>query len=125
MIITTLKSDDGTELLHIRTYSRAIIQENTDPTFTQASYATSEYPQWEDATYYEGLTVPLSVISEMKRVHGGNEALVGRGVDVGKNAWQVLLAWKEENHPDTVFEGVGAAVAEVSRAIEMEDSEED
>jgi hypothetical protein len=125
IVIRTLKYGDSLELLHTRTYSRAITQKNPNPTITEPTFATSKYPQWEDATYYEGLTVPLAVLCEMKRVHGSSKPWVGRGIDVGKKAWQVLLDWKKENHPDKTTDVAGADAAEVSRVIEVNDSEEE
>jgi hypothetical protein len=125
IVIRTLKSDDQTELLHTRTYSRSITKQNPDPAHTELIYTTSKYPQWEDATYYEGLTVPLSVLCEMKRVQGSSKPWVGRGIDVGKKAWKVLLDWKEKNHPNEVKKDkTGDDAAEVSRVIEIEDSED-
>jgi hypothetical protein len=125
IIIRTLKYGDSPELLHTRTYSRSITQKNPNPTITEPTYATSKYPQWEDATYYEGLTVPLSVLCEMKRVHGSSKPWMGRGIDVGKKAWQVLLDWKKENHPDKTTDVAGADAAEVSRVIEVDGSEDE
>jgi hypothetical protein len=124
-VIRTLKYGDSPELLHTRTYSRSITQKNPNPTITEPTYATSKYPQWEDATYYVGLTVPLSVLCEMKRVHGSSKPWVGRGIDVGKKAWQVLLDWKKENHPDKTTDVAGADAAEVSRVIEVDGSEDE
>jgi hypothetical protein len=121
IVIRTLKCENSAELLHTRTYSRAITQETPNSNQTEPTYATSKYPQWEDATYYEGLVVPLSVLCEMKRVHGSSKAWIGRGIDVGQKAWQVLLDWKKENHPDVAADDA----AEVSRVIKVEDSEEE
>ena len=119
-VIRTLKHGDSPELLHTRTYSRsrAVFQQGPTPT-----YATSKYPQWEDATYYEGLTVPLSVLCEMKRVHGSSKPWAGRGIDVGEKAWQVLLDWKKENYPH--LDIAGSDAAEVSKAIEVDESEDE
>jgi hypothetical protein len=125
VIIRNVKCGDSPKLLHTRTYSRSTTQKNPNPTITEPTYATSKYPQWEDATYYEGLTVPLWVLSEMKRVHGSSKPWVGRGIDVGKKAWQVLLDWKKENHPDKTTDVAGADTAEVSRVIEVDGSEDE
>jgi len=61
----------------------------------------------------------------MKRVNGSSKPWVGRGIDVGKKAWQVLLDWKKENHPDETTDVAGADAAEVSRVIEVDDSEDE
>lgn len=111
--------------MHTRTYSRAITQKNPNPAQTEPIFTTSKTPQWEDATYYKGLTVPLSVLCEMKRVHGSSKPWVGRGIEVGKKAWQVLLDWKKENHPDEVTEVIDEDKDELKKVIEVDDSDED
>jgi len=125
IVIRSLEYDGSSELLHTRTYSRATTQKKADPNQIEPVYMTSKLPQWEDATYYEGLVVPLSVLCEMKRVHGGSKPWIGRGIDVGKKAWQVLLDWKKENHPDKTSDVAGSDSAEVSKVIKVDNSDEE
>lgn len=125
IVIRTLKHGNSPEVLHTRTYSRAITQKIPNPNQTEPVYATSKYPQWEDATYYEGLVVPLSVLCEMKRVHGGSKPWAGRGIDVGKKAWQVLLDWKKENHSDKTPDVAGSDADEVTKVIKVDHSEDE
>lgn len=52
--------------------------------------------KWVTYTDYKGSTVPLQIIEKMREVEGASEAdWEGRGVEVGKAAWQVLLDWKK------------------------------
>ena len=125
IVIRSLEYDGSSELLHTRTYSRAITQKNADPNKIEPVYMTSKLPQWEDATFYEDLVVPLSVLCEMKRVHGGSKPWVGRAIEVGKKAWQVLLDWKKENHPDKTSDIAGSDSAEVLKTIKVDDSEDE
>ena len=64
----------------------------------------------------------------MKRVHGSSKPWIGRGSDVGKKAWQVLLDWKkesEENHPDKTTDVAGSDADEVSKVIKVDNSEDE
>ena len=49
---------------------------------------------WEDATDYKGLVVPLEVLGMMRKVDGKTlEEWQGRGVEVGEDGWKVLTDW--------------------------------
>ena len=125
IIIRSLKYGNSAEVVHTRTYSRAVTQKNPNPNQTEPVYATSKHPQWEDATYYEGLVVPLSVVCDMKRVHGSSKPWIGRGIDVGKKAWQVLLDWNKENQPDKTSDIAGSDADEVTKVIKVDNSEDE
>ena len=74
-------------------------QESSDqPGSTLTVYTNGTTLEWEDATHYDGLVVPLHVLTKM-RTEAGVEAGAwqGRGVKVGEKAWDVLLAWKKES----------------------------
>jgi hypothetical protein len=86
-------------LLHTKTLSRC---RTRDSPFDQVRLRTA---QWEDATDFEGHVVPLWVMSRMRAVQGGDTVWEGRGIQVGKKAWQVLLDWKKATYPDNVTEG--------------------
>jgi hypothetical protein len=94
-------------LLHTKTLSRC---RTRDSPFDQVRLRTA---RWEDATDFEGHVVPLWVMSRMRAAEGGSKVWEGRGIQVGKKAWQVLLDWKKATHPDNVTEGdAGQAVVE-------------
>jgi len=127
IIIRSLERD-GSILLHTRTYSRSVPRKIPEGSDAEQTYTTSKFPQWEDATYWDGLTVPLWVLSEMKRVEGEQKPWVGRGIKVGKKAWQVLLDWKEKYYPETTEAGTNSKMAEGAEAANVEylsDSEDD
>lgn len=51
--------------------------------------------EWEDATEFDGLVVPLSILKEMRKAAGvGPNEWNGRHVNVGEAAWRVLTDWR-------------------------------
>ena len=60
--------------------------------------------EWEDATDYKGLVVPLDMIGQMRKVDGKSvEEWQGRGVEVGDEAWKVLTDWAEKQPGYVMF----------------------
>jgi hypothetical protein len=114
IVVRTL-AHEGDSVLHARTYSRSIVKKSSKTADTETTYTTSKHPQWEDAIHYKGETLSLRLISSMKRAQGGTEPWVGRGIEVGKKAWQVLLDYAKH------FEsGKDAGSAEGSKKVKAE-----
>jgi hypothetical protein len=107
----------GEDLVHVRTWSRFRRIERGEPGYS-GSYGPEVYSikryedgggpdsyykvrireveelEWEDATDYKGLVVPLYIIGMMRKVDGKTlEEWQGRGVVVGEKAWKVLTDW--------------------------------
>lgn len=54
----------------------------------------AEEKEWEDATDYKGLVVPLEVMREMRKAEGIKAGVwEGRGIEVGDQGWKVLTEW--------------------------------
>jgi hypothetical protein len=137
VIVRSLHHEDSV-LLHIRTCSRSgTLESACDGAAGSAEFKHVKLPepQWEDATDFQGHVVPLWVMSRMKQVQGTKEPWVGRGIEVNKKAWQVLLDWKGAEYPDKEDVGVkkevtsdlAIDVAEVEDSVEpdVDESDED
>lgn len=72
---------------------------NADGTITRVRYGTSPRPQWQDSTHFQGLMVPLWVLSAMRRADPSANPWEGRNVQASDEAWKVLMDWKKKYHP--------------------------
>jgi hypothetical protein len=115
-IVVRSLAHEGDSVLHTRTYSRSIIKKSSKTADTETTYTTSKHPQWEDAIHYKGELLSLRLISSMKRAQGSTEPWVGRGIEVGKKAWQVLLDYAKKHFES----GKDAGSAEGSRRVKAE-----
>lgn len=75
------------------------VYEHLDGTETQAIFELTETPEWQDATDFEGLIVPMWVIGDMWAVEEITEPWSGRDNEASAKAWSVLLDWVKATHP--------------------------
>jgi hypothetical protein len=105
----------GKELLHVRLFQEhvevadeiiataggdsaphIIPYDAPDGSRRQKIYARLVKPVWQQFSDLDGAVVPMKIIRKVLKAEGLSEAQwVGRGVQVGAKAWEVLSRWQE------------------------------
>jgi hypothetical protein len=64
-------------------------------------YRKEDEARWQIFTDFQGEKVPLEVLEEMRRAEGMEGEWEGRCIEVGDEAWKVLLSYRSAQEAET------------------------